>query len=144
MNALIFVIALLVIGAVFGSPWLALISIGAVFLTAIALVIERAEQQAAPAGGTGRKHKIIQASMDDWDNDDTMTYMMAMSGSKPISLKSPEDPMKAVTSAFGAKGKIPASVVRNVLPFSNYGRDSTFEHVFIGLPVSIGKLISKK
>ena len=110
MNALIFVIALLVIGAVFGSPWLALISIGAVFLTAIALVIERAEQQAAPAGGTGRKHKIIQASMDDWDNDDTMTYMMAMSGSKPISLKSPEDPM----------------------------------NVFIGLPVSIGKLISKK
>lgn len=144
MNAVLFVIVLLAISAIFGSGWLAMISVSALFLISIAMILNikpKEQIQTVPAGGTGKKHKLLQAPMDAWDNDDTLAYLMAMTGSRPLPINAPEDPLKTINNAFGPGRKIPADIVRNVLPFRNYGRETVFEQVFIGLPISIGRLI---
>lgn len=145
MNGILFVIILLVISAIFGSSWLAMISIGALFLISIALFVNRRSQeqsrQAAPSGG--RKHKLIQAPQEAWDEDETFTYLMGLTGTRPLPINAPEDPLKSINSAFGPDRRIPADVVRNILPFRNYGRETVFEQIFIGLPINIGSLIKK-
>ncbi|MCD6522154.1 MAG: hypothetical protein J7K68_00235 [Candidatus Diapherotrites archaeon] len=102
---------------------------------------------AVPQASPKKRHKLIQAPEDMWKQEDMTTYMAAMQGS-PMHFRGGTgfDPFAAaVEYAFWSK-KAPfnrhtTDFIRNILPFSAYGRTSLLEHIFIGLPIGLGSFL---
>lgn len=138
VNPVILSISFVIFGFIFEAWWLVAIGGAGLLLTA---ATHAKAQARAPAGGKTR-YKLVQAPQDAWEDDDTLSYIYAMTGPRQFPMKPPEDPLRAVSRT--AQGNIPRDITRNILPFSNYGRESVFEQLLIGLPVNIGTLIKKK
>jgi hypothetical protein len=149
MNPAVVVLCLIGLGFLFDAWWLMVMGVGMIFLLALASFVKsRQVVPMQPVPGGGPRHKLLQAPQDMWEDDDeAATFLAATGGPSPFSsLYSPMggDPMASVSQAYQRGHPIPNSAMRNVLPFSGYGRDSAFEQVFMGLPVNIGALINRR
>lgn len=134
---------LVLVGLIFNSLWLVgigLIGLFFVMVSHYSRVRETPIPAAAPSGGVS--HKVLQAPMGAWDEDPTLTALVALGGQRTLTIGPPDDTMRAVSAS--SKNPIARDVVRNRLPFTNYGRESLFEHFFIGLPINMGTLIKKR
>ncbi|MCD4740349.1 hypothetical protein K8R43_04105 [archaeon] len=140
MNPFLLTIAIAFFGLLFNAQWLFLL--GALGLIITALFKLTAKPIRAPAGGTVVSHKLMQAPIDAWDEENIATYMTALGGQRTLTMGNMDDPFKVLSDS--SKGSVPADLIRNRLPFSNYGRESLFEHFFIGLPINMGTLFRKK
>jgi hypothetical protein len=145
MNGFLLAASLLVFGMLFDSWWLSMTGVAGLFIALIYYYVEaRKSVLAAPAGGRPT-HKVIQAPDNAWENDDAMSYVIGMSGLRAMPMSNMDDPFRAISKGFESKDQLVArDVARNFLPLSNYGRQTVFEHVFIGLPINIGTLIKKR
>ena len=139
VNPYLLTLAITFFGLLFNLQWLTIMG---VFGLLMVLVFNFTARPVAPSGSVSVSHKVMQAPIDAWDEENIATYMAALGGQRTLPMHQMDDPFKAVSKS--SVGDVPNDLMRNRLPFSNYGRESLFEHFFIGLPVNMGTLMKGK
>jgi len=99
------------------------------------------KEQAAPLARP-MKHKLVEAQYNVWDDDPWFPYL-AMTQSLMGGVQG-ADPIGTAFKNMGIKNVHSRAAVRNMLPFSQYGRNSALESIFVGLPLSMGSLLNPK
>ncbi len=115
----------------------------------------RASPGPAPAGGQRYKHKVLNGQPPHVIDDDSAFWQTMMSAPGGGLMQHPgkelgfalgnADPFSTLGQNNPAVG--PDSMMgrrtRDFLPFPNYGRQSIYEQLFIGFPLSIGSIFKK-
>lgn len=109
------------------------------------------------------RHKLIEAAANSWDNEDWTPYLKAMEGSGPLMAGAGHEmhTMDPLRSIFHGHQHVPGmqgiwdedgsvdkggyehtpDIIRNILPFSQYGRGSVVGQIFMGFPLGITNLL---
>ncbi len=157
MLGLLLAFAVIGAGAMMGMDLLVYAGVIAmVVLVFFELTRPRANMGPAPAGGPRYRHKLLNEAPPPHVLDNDSAFWQTMMSAPGGSLM--QGPMGKMDFALGkadpfsemyanAKGMGPDDMmgrrVRDFLPFPNYGRQSIYEQIFIGFPLSVGSIIKK-
>ena len=139
MNPLVFGTVLIGAGVFSGAH----IITGVGVLAILAGLIKRtpSKEQTAPLARP-LKHKLVDAQYTVWDDEPWFPYLAMtqslMGGVGQV------DPIGSAFNNAGLSNRHAHDAVRNMLPFSQYGRNSALESIFVGLPLSMGAFLHPK